>query len=271
MDRITNKVIISCAAQAAGVEIDYDKLAKDIIKTVGAGAAIVHLHSRDVHGAISRDQSLMEETFNKAKGRAKDFIVQVSTGGVSDLTIEERCSVLSYDKAESCSLNGGSTNLGEAVYVNSFEDIRYVAKHAYEANILPEIEVFDIGMIAAVEKLAAKQPFVKDGNPKLYNLVFGHPGGMKPTIDGLVAFKHFVPAGDLWSVTHFGRTDWTFLAAAIAMGACEIRIGFEDSAYIADDHNATSNAELVERAAELIKSMGLEIADATDARRILSM
>ena len=53
------------------------------------------------------------------------MVVQASTGGVSDMNIQERCNPLDYPKVESASLNGGSTNLGEAVYINSFDDIRY--------------------------------------------------------------------------------------------------------------------------------------------------
>ena len=62
----------------------------------------------------------------------------------------------------------------------------------------------------------SEQPFA---DPMLFNLVFGHKGGMQPTPEMLAAFRSFVPSDALWGVTHFGRDNWTFLAAAIAMGA----------------------------------------------------
>lgn len=58
----------------------------------------------------------MEECF-EAILKKTDVVVQASTGGVSDLTIEERCNPLNYEKVESASLNGGSTNLGRLYIV----------------------------------------------------------------------------------------------------------------------------------------------------------
>lgn len=261
------KVIISLAPVEASVPIDYDALAEDIIKSVDKGAAMCHLHSRNSKGDLTADCSEMIGCFDKVLEQRK-VIIQASTGGVSDLTIEERCNPLQYSIVESCSLNGGSTNLGENVYQNSFEDIRYVSNMAYEKNIYPEIEVFDIGMIQAVEKIAEKTPFQ---NPKLYNLVFGHPGGMQPTIQNLVAFRSFVPENCLWGVTHYGRVNWDFLACAIAMGATDVRIGFEDSHALDETNHAVYNYELVERLSELIRAIGYSVADADEAREMLGI
>ncbi len=193
-------------------------------------------------------------------------MVQASTGGISDMTIEERCYPLEYWRVESASLNGGSTNLGEAVYRNSFDDIRYCAKMCYDKKIIPEIEVFDIGMLNNIKIVSEEQPFQ---DPILYNLVFGHKGGMQPTIEALTAFRSFVPKDHLWGVTHFGRDNWTFLAAAIAMGATVVRIGFEDSRYLDDHTQADYNWQLVERLVHLIHAMGKEVATPDEVRQML--
>ncbi len=84
-------------------------------------------------------------------------------------------------------------------------------------------------------------------NPVLYNLVFGHKGGMQPNMECLTAFRAAVPADALWGVTHYGRDNWEFLAAAIAMGAAVVRIGFEDSRYLAPGRTACANYEEVEK------------------------
>lgn len=261
------KVIISLAAMEAGAPLNYDALAADIVKSVSAGAAMCHLHARDEHGSMTADCDPMIDCFKRARENC-DFVIQASTGGVSDLTMEQRCHPLDYDVVESCSLNGGSTNLGEYVYRNSFEDIRYVSRKAYECNVLPEIEVFDIGMIQAVEGLARDVPFRE---PKFYNLVFGHKGGMQPTMKNLVAFSSFVPAGSPWGVTHFGRAGWDFLAGAIALGATEVRIGFEDSRDLGNGESATENWQLVKRLRELVEAIGYEVAGPHEAREILGI
>ncbi|MDF2804378.1 MAG: 3-keto-5-aminohexanoate cleavage protein [Anaerocolumna sp.] len=226
-----------------------------------------HIHSKDMDGNLTADISLITELFETVREK-RDVVIQASTGGVSKMSIQERCYPLEYEKVESASLNGGSTNLGEAVYINSFEDIRYCAKICYDKNILPEIEVFDIGMINNVN-LVRKELTFRD--PVLFNLVFGHKGGMQPTIEALSAFKSFVPADSLWGVTHFGRNNWTFLAAAIAMGATVVRIGFEDSPYLAERETANSNYQVVERLVQLIRAMGLEPATPSEARELLNL
>ena len=224
------KVIISLAPVQAGTSVDAVKLAEDVEKSVKLGAAMCHLHCRKPDGSLTPDISYMSECFDEILKRT-DVVVQASTGGVSDMNIQDRCNPLDYPKVESASLNGGSTNLGEAVYINSFDDIRYCADAVYKRGILPETEVFDIGMLHNMAVVKSEQPFA---DPMLFNLVFGHKGGMQPTPEMLAAFRSFVPSDALWGVTHFGRDNWTFLAAAIAMGATVVRVGFEDSHYLAE-------------------------------------
>ena len=208
------KVIISLAPVEAGTPVDADSLAEDVEKSARAGAAMCHLHCRRPDGALTPDISYLSECFDQILAKT-DLVGQASTGGVSDLTMEERCFPLAYPHTESASLNGGTTNLGEAVYINSFDDIRYCAQQVYDRNVIPEIEVFDIGMFHNIMSTTTEVPY---RNPIIFNLVFGHKGGMQPTIESLAAFRSFVPAGTKWGVTHFGRDNWNFLAAAIAMG-----------------------------------------------------
>ena len=261
------KVIISLAPVAAGTPVHAASLAEDAAKCANAGAAMCHLHCRLPDGSLTPDIAYMSECFDAILQKT-DLIVQVSTGGVSAMTIEERCYPLDYPKTESASLNGGTTNLGEAVYLNSPDDIRYCSKLVYEKGILPEIEVFDIGMIHNIERTAVKMPFKM---PLLFNLVFGHKGGMQAEINSLTAFRSFVPQDALWGVTHFGRTNWNFLAAAIAMGASVVRIGFEDSSYLTTDTNARYNHQLVEKLAGLIRAMDFDTASPEEARKILQL
>ena len=161
------KVIISLAPVQAGTSVDAVKLAEDVEKSVKLGAAMCHLHCRKPDGSLTPDISYMSECFDEILKRT-DVVVQASTGGVSDMNIQERCNPLDYPKVESASLNGGSTNLGEAVYINSFDDIRYCADAVYKRGILPETEVFDIGMLHNMAVVKSEQPFA---DPMLFNLV----------------------------------------------------------------------------------------------------
>lgn len=262
---MSRKVVISLAPVKSGTPIDKAALAEDVRLCVEKGAGMCHLHCRRPDGSLTPDTTDFIATFEAILART-DVVVQASTGGVSDMTIEERCHPLNYWRVESSSLNGGSTNLNGGLYVNTDADIAYCAKQSYDHGIIPEVEVFDIGMIYNIERDAVAQPYRR---PIFYNLVFGHKGGMQPDMTCLQAFVSAVPRDAKWGVTHYGRDNWTFLAAAIAMGASVVRIGFEDSAYLAPGVEATANHQVVEKLVNLIRAMGLEPATPAEAREIL--
>ncbi|MGI6107023.1 MAG: 3-keto-5-aminohexanoate cleavage protein [Lachnospiraceae bacterium] len=261
------KVIISLAPVRSGDPVDAESLAEDVAACVKAGAGMCHLHCRLADGSLSPDTSYLKKQFEEI-GKRCDVVWQASTGGVSDMTIEERCHPLDIPGVESSSLNAGSTNLNGAVYINTWEQIDYCAKASWERGIIPEVEVFDIGMLYNIERSAQRVPYHR---PIFYNLVFGHKGGMQADMKCLTAFISAVPQNAVWGVTHYGRDNWEFLAAAIAMGAADVRIGFEDSNYLAPGKTAVKNAELVERLVQLIRAEGLEPATPDETRRIMNL
>ncbi len=79
--------------------------------------------------------------------KSSDIILQVSPGGLTSLTLEERCVALDDPRTEVASLNMGSVNFGEDVYINKLPDIRYWARRMQETNVAPELEIFEAGMI----------------------------------------------------------------------------------------------------------------------------
>ncbi|MBQ8654722.1 MAG: 3-keto-5-aminohexanoate cleavage protein [Clostridia bacterium] len=262
---MARKVIISLAPVKSGTPVDKTALAEDVQRCVEAGAGLCHLHCRMPDGSLTPDTTDFVATFEEILART-DVVVQASTGGISDMDIVQRCNPLDYWRVESSSLNGGSTNLNGAVYINTDAEIDYCARRSYDRGIIPEVEVFDIGMIYNVERSAQKQPYRR---PIFYNLVFGHKGGMQPDMTCLQAFRSAVPADAKWGVTHYGRDNWEFLAAAIAMGASVVRIGFEDSDYLTENTRAQYNWQLVERLALIIRSMGLETATPEETRVLM--
>ena len=83
-----------------------------------------------------------------------------------------------------------------------------------------------------------------------------------------------VPVGPVpapWGVVHESMVDFSVLAAAIAMGAAAIRVGFEDSVYYAPGKAAGNNAELVEKIVALIHQMGYDVATPAEARDLLGL
>ena len=133
MDR---KIIVSLAPVKAGTLVDRAALAEDVQRCVELGAGMCHLHCRRPDGSLTPDTAEFVATFEDILART-DVVVQASTGGVSDMTIEQRCNPLDYWRVESASLNGGTTNLNGGVYVNTDADIDYCARRVYERGIIP--------------------------------------------------------------------------------------------------------------------------------------
>lgn len=262
---MSRKIIISLAPVQAGTPIDKAALAEDVRLSVEKGAGMCHLHCRRPDGALTPDTTDFVATFEEIL-KQTDVVVQASTGGVSEMDIIQRCHPLDYKRVESASLNGGSTNLNGSLYINTDADIDYCAERCYDLGIIPEVEVFDIGMIYAIERSAEKHPYRR---PIFYNLVFGHKGGMQADLACLLAFRSAVPENAKWGVTHYGRENWDFLAAAIALGASVVRIGFEDSNYLGENARAQYNYQLTERLVQLIRAMGYAPATPEETRRIL--
>ena len=147
-----NKVLISVAPVAStDTNIVPEKIAAEVIQCWKAGAAMVHLHVRDAQGKLTTDMEVLNETLHLIR-QESDMIIEVSTGGVSNLSIQERCVPLYSELVEACSLNVGSTNLGKAVYCNPLDEVEYCIKELLKQKKTPEVEVFEIGHINTMQE-----------------------------------------------------------------------------------------------------------------------
>ncbi|WP_130837625.1 3-keto-5-aminohexanoate cleavage protein [Lachnoclostridium sp. Marseille-P6806] len=287
-----HKVMLSAApVPASPHRIDPAALAEDVRQCCREGAAMVHLHVRDENAALTSDLTFLAETVRRIREKC-DIIIEVSTGGVSDLTIRERCAPCFPDYVEANSLNVGSVNLGKAVYRNPADEVEYCAARILENRKLPETEVFELGMIHTLRRLTEQLPF---RDPLLVALVFGHGGELPATPAALHHMLQFLdesfgshvcdraPAlaylGDhierpaegrelLWGYTQAGRRDWDMMRYALEQGADSLRVGFEDSDYLEPGRRAAVNAPLIRRAAQLVREAGCEPMTSDEARRL---
>ena len=244
-----------------------EQVAETTVACAAAGAGMVHLHVRDTAGLQTADTAVYSGTLDLIRAHT-DIIIQGSTGGVSDLSLEDRCTALNDPKTEVASLNMGSANFDESVYINTLPDIRYWAGRMRETGTVPELEIFEAGMVNNV-RILQKEGAVPE--PSYYAFALGFRGALPATADTLHFLKNTVPAGAPWGLIQHGMQDMSLLATAIGMGATFVRVGFEDSAYWASGQTAESNAGLVDKLAGLIHSIGQEIATPSEARKMLGI
>ena len=265
---MTNKVLINVAPVSAPCKhIDPEAIAQDVRKCYEAGAAMVHLHVRKEDGSLTADTALLEETLKLIR-KDSDIIIEVSTGGISNLTIEERCAPVKLDLVEACSLNVGSTNLGRGVYVNAPADVEYCVEQLLAHHKIPEVETFELGHTHTMYKLMQRYDFVK---PVLFSVVLGHDGECPATAEALKYMTSMIPENAVWGITHSGRKDMGIIAAALGLGAVTVRVGFEDSNYLDPHTQVDTNAPLVEKVATLIRSMDKEVMTPSEAREFLKI
>ena len=241
-----------------------EEIAEDTINCYRAGACEVHLHTRDLRGEQTFELDVFRDTIRRIREHS-DMIIQGSTGGLSTLTLAERCVCLDVPEVEVASLNMGSVNFGETVYINTLPDIRYWAKRLDETDTVPEMELFDLSQVETCTRLADEGVLRR---PLHYNFCVG-PGNssnLAATGRNLAFLTSLCEPGTSWGITHDSMKDFSMLACAIGMGASVVRIGFEDSFYYAPGRRAHTNAELVERLVELIRMMGCEPATPAEAR-----
>lgn len=269
-----DKVILSVAPVCATPHrIDPEELANEIYECYKCGAAMVHLHVRDENANLTPDISHLSKTIEIVKKRC-DIIIEISTGGVSNLTIQERCAPIYADFTEAVSLNVGSVNLGKSVYQNPIDDVKFCVKELLAHNKFPETELFELGMVNTMAKLVEEFDFC---SPILLALVFGHEGELPATENALRHMVQYVKEcfrgreDIIWGYTQAGRKNWDMMRYALNYGAGALRVGFEDSDYLDEKTQVETNSLIVERAADLIRECGKKVATPREARQILNL
>jgi len=184
------------------------------------------------------------------------------------LTPKQRCVALNAKGVEVGALNMGSVNLGERGYLNTLADIRFWTFRFKEKKIVPVLELFKPGMIDTAFRM------IKEGvlaQPLVYGLCSGFKGTQESLTRNLQYMASWLTEGAVWYYMQHKMKDLTMLAASIAMGASIVRVGFEDSPYYAERKVGKTNAILVEKIANVIRSLGLEIATPEEAREIMGV
>ena len=230
-----------------------------------AGASIVHLHARMPDGTPTQDKAVYREIIAAVRERC-DVIVQVSTGGAVGMTAQERLDPVSL-RPEMATLSMGTVNFGNDVFMNHPTDMEAFAKAMQEHGVKPELEIFDAGMIATASRWIKKGLLPVNAH---FDLVLGVPGAMPATPEALMYLKSQLPGGATWTVAGIGPAQLQLGTMAIVLGG-NVRVGFEDNVYFRKGELATSNAQLVQRIADISRLLERPVATPAESRGILGL
>ncbi len=304
MAKRADKVIITCAVTGAihtptmseHLPLTPAQIAEQAIDAAKAGASILHLHARNPEdGRPSADPDVFAQFLGPIKA-ATDAVINITSGGSTKMTLEERLAPPLRFKPEMASLNMGSMNFSihpvaakikqwkydwEKAYVegtediifrNTFRDIRHILKDLGEGcGTRFEFECYDVGhlynLAHFVDAGLVKPPF-------FIQTIFGILGGIGPDPQCVTFMRDTANRlfGDSyrWSVLAAGRHQMPLLTHAAVMGA-NVRVGLEDSVYLGRGQLAPSNASQVLKIRRILEELGLEVATPAEAREMLAL
>lgn len=298
------KVIISCALTGSihtptmsdALPVTPDEIVEQGVGAAEAGAAILHLHARDPRtGQPTPDPAVFMQFLPRLK-QSTDAVLNITTGGSLNMTVQERLAAPLQAQPEMCSLNMGSMNFGifpladryqgwkhdweepylrstdDFIFRNTFRDIGYILEHLGEGcGTRFEFECYDVGhlynLAHFVDRGLVKPPF-------FVQTIFGILGGigaeqrnlvfMRETADRLFGTDYE------WSVLAAGRHQIPFTTMAAVMGG-NVRVGLEDSLYLSKGRLARNSAEQVAKIRRILEELSLEVATPAEARAMLAL
>ncbi len=304
MAKKTNKVIISCAitggihvpTMSDALPITPEEIAQQSIDASQAGASILHLHARDPESGKPTSDPDVFMRFLPVIKEACNSVINITTGGSLLATVDQRLSGPLKVEPEMCSLNMGSMNFGlfpiakkfdnwkyewekpflessdDFIFRNTFRDITKIVKTLGEGcGTKFEHECYDIGhlynLAYFVDAGIIKPPF-------LIQSIFGILGGIGAEMQNVMFMKDTADRlfGDdyIWSVLAAGRHQMNFTTQAAMLGG-NVRVGLEDSIYIAKGKLADSNAQQVTKIRSILENLGLEISSPSETRETLQL
>lgn len=268
-----DKLIITVAMTGAEVTkeqqpalpITPEEIGMAAAACVKAGASIVHLHARNDDGSSTQSAERYAQIIAEVRQRC-NAIIQVSTGGAVGMSAQERIAPVAL-KPEMATLSMGSVNFGDDVFLNAPADIRTFLAEMNAHGVLPELEIFDAGMLATANAWIRKGLLPSKVH---MDFVLGVPGAMPGTPEALMYLRSQLPPEATWTVAGIGAAQLPLGAMAMILGG-HVRTGFEDNVYYRKGELATSNAQLVERLTQLADLLGRPVATPDEARAILGI
>ncbi len=227
------------------VPLSPSEIAADVADCYALGITSVHIHARDENGVPDWRRETYARIVSAIRETTPEVVINVSTSGRNWSELERRadCLALSGDlKPDLASLTLSSLNFLTGPSVNPPDVIRGLARLMVDRDIVPELEVFDLGMINMIGVLA------KDGllpGPVMVNLFMGNIAGAQATPSALGLMIAGLPSGAIWSGAGIGSHRATAHALSLAAGG-GVRVGLEDGIHLDPSRSTLArNVDLV--------------------------
>jgi 3-keto-5-aminohexanoate cleavage enzyme len=266
--------MVPTKADNSAVPITPEEIAEDCARCHALGVSIFHLHARDEAGAPTWRPEVYRRIVLGVRARCPDAILCVSTSGRNFKRFEERSAVLELDgdaRPDMASLTLGSLNFPSQASVNEPAMIKALAEKMAARGIVPELEVFDFGMLD-YGKFLIERGILRP--PYYFNLLLGSLGTLSATPFHLSSLVRDLPAAATsvtWAGAGIGRYQFFVNSLAVTMGG-HVRVGLEDNLFLdPGKERPASNPALVERLVRLAEALGRPVATPQQARAMIGL
>lgn len=254
--------MVPMRADSPFVPLTPSEIIADARRCVDAGASILHLHARDPDGKPTYHRAVYEEIFDGVRQACPGVLISGSCSGRLHGEFWQRSQVLDL-LPDLGSLTLGSLNFAKQPSMNSPDMIQRLAGRMLRSGIIPELEIFDLGMVGYAEYLIQRGLLT---GPLYANILLGSLGTLAATPDNLCAVVRALPKDTIWAATGVGRFQFQVNCWSIAMGG-HVRVGLEDALYYDwDKREHATNAGLIDRIVHVTHAVGRTIATIDEVR-----
>jgi|SRR5579864_418987 len=264
-----------------------EEIADSVCEAYHAGASMVHVHGRDPSNlaAPAKTTEVWVEVNKKIRECCPDIIINNTTGGGPNMTMQERLSCLdagpdmaSLNLAPDMSkfkIGARNSPLPHPHPEQEYDDcipftygqIGSWARVMKERGIKPELEIYHPGCVWVINDLILQGLIDK---PYLIQTVMGYQTSSYPTVRNTLDMLMDLPQGSMWLCSAIGPFQLPLTTLAILMGG-HVRVGLEDNIYYRRGEKAKSNAQLVQRVVRIAEELNRSVATAAEAAKMLGL
>jgi 3-keto-5-aminohexanoate cleavage enzyme len=238
-----------------------EEIIDDVVECYEAGASIAHIH-------LPRGEEI--ETVKRIRERC-DIIIQA---GMSSETISQRKGDFdAKPEMMSVMLNHHTEHYNQVIIevLHPIKELEEYCLKLKNANIKPEWELWHTGSSWNLDYLI-KERLLEWSNPHILTFFFNWPGGLwsPPNYQEYMYRKKFMPSNSIHTVSVMGEDQMKLLVFVLTHGG-NIRVGTEDYPFIKKNLQAKNNAEIVRNYVDICRHVRRDVADPSEARKMLGL
>ena len=254
------------------VPVTVNEIVEDVHRAYELGITMTHIHARDEKtGEPTYRKEVYADLINGIRKYAPDLVICASLSGRNFNTLDKRAEVLSLEgnlKPDMGSLTLSSLNFNKVASMNAPSMIEDLAKTMKEKGIVPELEVFDVGMINFGKYLVRKEYIVP---PLYYNLLFGNIACAQTNLLHTGVMLNDIQDDAVVSIAGRGNGQLMMNSLAIAIGK-GVRVGLEDNIWFDTERTRlATNSSLIERIHTIAKANNRDVMTPSEYRVQMNM